>query len=46
MPIRTAVWKVAEKPKPLAESSLAKEQLRFGALTSTVVDIRASTRDP
>lgn len=27
MPIRTALWKVAEKPEPLAESSLAREQL-------------------
>ena len=27
MPIRTAIWKVAPQPEPLAESSLAKEQL-------------------
>ena len=27
MPIRTAIWKVATQPEPLAESSLAKEQL-------------------
>jgi RecB family endonuclease NucS len=27
MPIRTAIWKVAPKPEPLPESSLAKEQL-------------------
>lgn len=27
MPIRTAIWKVAAQPEPLAESSLAKEQL-------------------
>lgn len=33
MPIRTAVWKVAEKPKPLAESSLGKEQLLEGMIT-------------
>lgn len=26
MPIRTAIWKVATKPEPLTESSLAKEQ--------------------
>ena len=26
MPIRTAIWKVAAHPEPLAESSLAKEQ--------------------
>jgi len=27
LPIRTAIWKVAAKPEPLAESSLAKEQI-------------------
>jgi len=27
MPIRTAIWKVAAQPEPLAESSLEKEQL-------------------
>ena len=27
MPIRTAIWKVAAQPEPLAESSLANEQL-------------------
>lgn len=27
MPIRTALWKVGTQPQPLAESSLAKEQL-------------------
>lgn len=27
MPIRTALWKVGQQPKPLAESSLDKEQL-------------------
>ena len=27
MPIRTAIWKVAAPPEPLAESSLVKEQL-------------------
>lgn len=27
MPIHTAIWKVAPQPQPLAESSLAKEQL-------------------
>src|SRR5262249_39783092 len=27
MPIRTALWKVGPQPLPLAESSLAKEQL-------------------
>src|SRR5271157_3225996 len=27
MPIRHAIWRVAPKPDPLAESSLAKEQL-------------------
>jgi hypothetical protein len=27
MPIRTAIWKVSPQPEPLAESSLAKEQL-------------------
>jgi len=27
MPIRTALWKVAAQPEPLAESSLAKEQI-------------------
>lgn len=27
MPIRTAIWKVAAQPEPLAETSLAKEQL-------------------
>lgn len=27
MPIRTAIWKVAAQPEPLAESSLAKEQV-------------------
>src|SRR5207249_10445456 len=26
IPIRTAIWKVAAQPEPLAESSLAKEQ--------------------
>lgn len=46
MPIRTAISKVAAQPEPLGESSLAKEQLRFVALTSTVVEIRTSTRDP
>lgn len=102
MPIHTAIWKVAAQPEPLAESSLAKEQLfeamfvaaprllsdewmligrqedtgfggridllaiapgvrdvrrppaccgclrpfRFVALTATVVDTRASTRNP
>src|SRR5438034_9345886 len=27
MPIRTALWKVSQQPKPLAESTLAKDQL-------------------
>jgi hypothetical protein len=27
MPIRSAIWKVAEKPEPLVESTLAREQL-------------------
>src|SRR2546426_4819075 len=27
MPIRTALWKVAPQPQPLAESSLSKEQM-------------------
>jgi len=27
MPIQTAIWKVSQKPEPLTESSLAKEQL-------------------
>ena len=27
MPIRTTLWKVGPQPQPLAESSLAKEQL-------------------
>jgi RecB family endonuclease NucS len=27
MPIRTAIWKVGTRPEPLAESSLASEQL-------------------
>ena len=27
MPIRTAIWKVAARPEPLADSSLAKEQM-------------------
>jgi len=27
LPIRTAIWKVAAQPEPLAESSLAKEQV-------------------
>lgn len=27
MPIRHAIWKIGPQPEPLAESSLAKEQL-------------------
>ena len=39
MPIRTAVWKVAEKPKPLAESSLGTEQLLEGMITRAIISI-------
>ena len=40
MPIRTAIWKVADPPVPLADSSLPTEQLledMIVALTWSVV---------
>jgi hypothetical protein len=35
MPIRTAIWRVASQPEPLAESSLAKEQVLEAMIVAT-----------